>query len=109
MSTGVWLIGARGSVATTAVIGAASVGAGLAAPTGCVTGLPDLASARLPGIGDLVFGGHDITGVSQAKRAEQLVRSGVVPARLLELTRGDLAAFDAEIRPGVQADARPQR
>jgi hypothetical protein len=52
MSTGVWLIGARGSVATTAVVGAASVGAGLASPTGCVTELPDLASARLPGIAE---------------------------------------------------------
>jgi myo-inositol-1-phosphate synthase len=110
MSTGVWLVGARGSVATTAVVGAASVGAGLAPPTGCVTELPDLASPRLPGIADLVFGGHDVTGISQAKRAEQLVRSGVVPARLLELTHDDLAAFDAEIRPGVRApeDPRPQ-
>ncbi len=110
MSTGVWLVGARGSVATTAVVGAASVGAGLAPPTGCVTELPDLASARLPGIAGLVFGGHDVTGVSQAKRAEQLVRSGVVPARLLDLTREDLAAFDAEVRPGVRVpeDPRPQ-
>lgn len=110
MSTGVWLIGARGSVATTAVVGAASVGGGLAPPTGCVTELPDFASVRLPGIGDLVFGGHDVVDVGQVKRAEQLARSGVVPARLLDLARDDLAAFDAEIRPGVRVpeDARPQ-
>lgn len=110
MTTGVWLIGARGSVATTAVVGAASVGAGLAPPTGCVTESPDLASARLPGIADLVFGGHDVIGVSLAKRAEQLARSGVVPGRLLELARDDLAAYDAEIRPGVRVpdDTRSQ-
>jgi myo-inositol-1-phosphate synthase len=110
LSTGVWLVGARGSVATTAVVGAAVVGAGLAPPTGCVTELPDFAAARLPGLGDLVFGGHDIAGITLAKRTEQLVRSGVVPARLLELVAEDLAAADAEIRPGVRVpvDARDQ-
>lgn len=102
MRTGVWLVGARGSVATTAVAGAAAVSAGLAPPTGCVTELPDFAAAALPGLGDLVFGGHDVTDITLLKRAEQLVRSGVVPARLLELVAGDLAAADAEIRPGVR-------
>ena len=58
--TGVWLIGARGSVATTAIVGAAAVRAGAAAPTGCVAELPDFASAELPGLGELVFGGHDV-------------------------------------------------
>jgi myo-inositol-1-phosphate synthase len=110
MSTGVWLIGARGSVATTAVVGAAAVAAGLTPPTGCVTESPDFAGTRLPGIGDLVFGGHDVAGAGLTKRAEQLVRSGVVPARLPELVADDLAAADAEIRPGVRVpvDARDQ-
>ncbi|MGH3378117.1 MAG: inositol-3-phosphate synthase [Actinoallomurus sp.] len=102
MSTGVWLIGARGSVATTAIAGAAAVAAGLTAPTGCVTELPDFSAARLPGLGDLVFGGHDIAGTALAKRAEQLVRARVVPAGLPELVADDLAAADAEIRPGVR-------
>ena len=34
---GVWLVGGRGSVATTALTGAAAVAAGLAEPTGLVT------------------------------------------------------------------------
>ncbi|HZE32581.1 MAG TPA: inositol-3-phosphate synthase [Actinoallomurus sp.] len=110
MSTGVWLIGARGSVATTAVLGAAAVAAGLTPPTGCVTESPDFAGARLPGLGDLVFGGHDVAGTCLTKRAEQLVRSGVVPARLPELIADDLVAADAEIRPGVRVpvDTRDQ-
>jgi myo-inositol-1-phosphate synthase len=110
MSTGVWLIGARGSVATTAIVGSAAVAAGLSPPTGCVTELPDFSAARLPGLGDLVFGGHDIAGTALTKRAEQLVRSQVVPARLLELVADDLAAADAEIRPGVRVpvEARDQ-
>jgi myo-inositol-1-phosphate synthase len=102
LSTGVWLIGARGSVATTAVAGAAAVRAGLVPPTGCVTELPDFAEAHLPRLGDLVFGGHDIAGTALTKRAEQLLRSGVISAPLLEPVKADLAAADAEIRPGVR-------
>ena len=79
---GVWLIGARGSVATTAIAGAAAMRAGLAARTGCVTELPDFAGAELPGLGDLVFGGHDVVDTPLVKRAEQLVASGVLPATL---------------------------
>ena len=44
MRTGVWLVGARGSVAVTAIVGATALRAGLAEPTGCVTELP--AAAR---------------------------------------------------------------
>ena len=60
MRTGVWLVGARGSVAVTSIVGALALRAGLAEPTGCVTELPELRSPALPGLGDLVFGGHDV-------------------------------------------------
>src|SRR5918992_256186 len=109
MSTGVWLIGARGSVATTAIAGAAAVRAGLTPSTGCVTELPDFAGASLPGLGELVFGGHDLTETRLPKRAEQLARSGVLPDRLPGLVHDDLVTADAEIRLGVGGrDARSQ-
>lgn len=38
--TGVWFIGARGSVATTATAGCAAIAAGLHPPTGMVTETP---------------------------------------------------------------------
>jgi myo-inositol-1-phosphate synthase len=98
---GVWLVGARGSVATTAVIGAAALRSGLAGPTGCVTELPDFEDAGLPAVGDLVFGGHDLAETTLPKRAERLAKSGVVPDRLPELLREDLLAADAEILPGI--------
>lgn len=105
---GVWIIGARGSVATTVVVGAAAVAAGLAPPVGCVTELPDFPAAGLTPVGDLVFGGCDITGVPLVKRAEQLVAAGVVPADLPLSVRQALAAADREIRPGVSAAAGSQ-
>jgi myo-inositol-1-phosphate synthase len=102
--TGVWLIGARGSVATTAIAGALAVRAGAAAPTGCVSELPDFASVDLPAWSDLVFGGHDVVDTPLVKRVEQLVHRGVIPSRLAELVASDLAAVEAELRDGSGGD-----
>ncbi|MGH8867701.1 MAG: inositol-3-phosphate synthase [Actinomycetes bacterium] len=101
--TGVWLVGARGSVATTAVIGAAAARAGLASLTGCVTDLPRFPDAGLPAFSGLVFGGHDVVETPLPKRAEQLAGAGVLPAHLPSLVHDDLLAVEAEIRPGVPA------
>ncbi|MFE0025651.1 inositol-3-phosphate synthase [Amycolatopsis sp. NPDC059021] len=98
MRTGIWLVGARGSVATTVLAGAAAIRADGAPPTGCVAELPDFAGAALPELSDLVFGGHDVVDVSLGKRAEHLVRAGVLPASTAQLVAGDLEAADAELR-----------
>ena len=45
--TGVWLIGARGSLAVTSMAGAAAVRAGLAEPIGLVGESPELSGAGL--------------------------------------------------------------
>ena len=100
MKTGVWLIGARGSVAVTSMVGAFAIRAGLAEPFGCVAELPQLRSAVVPGLGDLVFGGHDVATVPLLKKAEALAAAGVVPARLVAAVAGDLAAAEGELRPG---------
>lgn len=105
---GVWIVGARGSVATTAVVGAAALAAGLVPPTGCVTELPDFRGAGLTPFSGLVFGGSDVTGVPLAKRAEQLVAAGVLPADLPAAVGPALAAAERELRPGVAAAAGRQ-
>jgi myo-inositol-1-phosphate synthase len=107
--TGVWLIGARGSVATTAVVGAAAIRAGLAPATGLVSELPEFHGCGLPAVGDLVFGGHDIVECALDKRAETLAEHGVLPPGLPALVGPALAAADAEIRPGVPAPAPPDQ
>ncbi|MEU8383898.1 inositol-3-phosphate synthase [Streptosporangium sp. NPDC048865] len=98
MRTGVWLVGARGSVAVTSVIGALAVRAGLAQPTGCVTELPEFRAAGLPGLGDLVFGGHDIVPTPLEKKAAALAGAGIVPARLVEPLRDELARVEENLR-----------
>jgi myo-inositol-1-phosphate synthase len=107
---GLWLVGARGSVATTAACGLAALRSGLVDPVGCVTALPEIAGTALPEYGDLVVGGHDVTSTALDKRAEQLADAGVVAHRLVEALRGDLRTVDAELRPGYEAGSdRPQR
>jgi myo-inositol-1-phosphate synthase len=99
MRTGVWLVGARGSVAVTSMVGAFAVHAGLVDPTGCVTEIPGLPTAALPALADLVFGGHDPATLSLVKKAELLADAGVLPMPLLSAVREQLAAVEADIRP----------
>lgn len=109
--TGVWLVGARGSVAVTAMVGAAALRAGLAEPIGCVTATPEFAAAKLPEYADLVFGGHDVSDVSVLKQAAELAADGVIPGAVLGAVADELRAADAAIRtvPARVDDRRPAR
>ncbi|MEU2552499.1 MULTISPECIES: inositol-3-phosphate synthase [unclassified Streptomyces] len=98
--TGVWLVGARGSVATTVVAGCAAVTAGLRPPTGLVTETPVFAGSGLPALPSLVFGGHDTTACPLPKRAEELAAGGVLPPGLPAAVAAELADVEGEIRPG---------
>ncbi|WP_329537880.1 inositol-3-phosphate synthase (plasmid) [Streptomyces sp. NBC_01450] len=98
--TGVWFIGARGSVATTAVAGCAALAAGLHGPTGMVTESQAFAAASLPALSGLVFGGHDTIDWPLPKRAEALAAQGVLPYGLVGAVHRELAAADREIRTG---------
>lgn len=95
--TGVWLVGGRGSVATTTMVGTAAIVAGAAPSTGLVTSRPPFAGASLPRLDQLVFGGHDLVATPLLKRAEALASAGVIPAHLLEVVQDRLADADARI------------
>jgi myo-inositol-1-phosphate synthase len=101
MRTGVWLLGARGSVAVTCMVGAFAVRAGLANPTGCVTELPALRSRALPRLDELVFGGYDLVGTPLDKKAEALAAAGVLPAKLVAAVQDDLAAVEVYPAPSA--------
>lgn len=111
--TGLWLVGARGSVATTAVVGLLALRAKLVEPVGCVTERPEFAGVPLPAWEDIVVGGHDIVHTPLEKRADQLAEAGLIPHRVLSATATGLRAVDDRIRDGyhpathtgAQADA----
>src|SRR5262245_41875966 len=98
--TGLWLVGARGSVATTAVVGLLALRAKLVDPIGCVTETSEFAGVPLPAWEDIVVGGHDIVHTPLEKRAEQLAEAGLIPHRVLSATVDGLRAIDAHIRDG---------
>lgn len=101
--TGVWLIGARGSVATTVIAGCAALAAGLHRPTGMVTEsapFTDPPVPALPALSALVFGGHDTLSCPLPQRAEELVAGGVLPYGLPQAVHAELTAADAAVRPG---------
>jgi myo-inositol-1-phosphate synthase len=102
----VWLVGARGSVAVTSIVGASALRAGLTEPIGCVAEHPALDSRALPGFGDLVFGGHDIATTSLVKRAEALAAAGVVPGRLVAALHSELSTVDDDVRPLPHAETQ---
>src|SRR5690606_32680310 len=99
MRMGVWLIGARGSVAVTTMVGSAALRPGLIEPLRCVTELPALRSPALPALADLVFGGHDIASLSLEKKAHALVSAGVLPAPLVRAVTGELHEIETRLCP----------
>ncbi|WP_222918796.1 inositol-3-phosphate synthase [Natrinema sp. SYSU A 869] len=100
--TGVWLVGARGNVATMSIVGARAIARGLTDTTGMVTEREPVSSLDLPPVEGLVFGGHDIEPESLVAQAErQCDRNGVPDAETLEAVRDDLAAIDERIEVGT--------
>ncbi|TBL32288.1 myo-inositol-1-phosphate synthase [Verrucosispora sp. SN26_14.1] len=102
---GLWLNGARGSVATTAVTGLLALRAGMTRSTGCVTDTDMLRDVPLAGWADMVVGGHDVVDTPLEKKAEALVDSGVIPAPVLAAVRGNLPEVEGELRTGYDAQS----
>ncbi|PGF17492.1 myo-inositol-1-phosphate synthase [Natrinema sp. CBA1119] len=100
--TGVWLVGARGNVATMSIVGARAIARGATDTTGMVTERDPVSSLGLPPVEGFVFGGHDIEPESLVGQAErQRDRNGVPDADTLETVRDDLAAIDERIEVGT--------
>ncbi|NYE36874.1 myo-inositol-1-phosphate synthase [Nocardioides cavernae] len=106
---GIWFVGARGSLATTATIGLHALAARLTDETGCVTAHPDLDARGLAAWSDIVVGGHDVDTTPLAKQAERLVAGGVVPGVLVHQVGADLEATEARLRSGVRTGDSPDQ
>ena len=105
---GVWLIGAQGSLASTAVMGARAIARGLAGGGGLVTELPELAPLPLVGVGELAFGGWDIAPTGLVAHARSLASDdAAVPESLVTRLEADLKAVEARVRPGFADGAGP--
>lgn len=93
-------MGARGSVATTAITGLLALRAGLVRPVGCVTERLDIDHSVLPAWDDIVVGGHDIVATPLDKRAEHLADAGLVSHSVVNAVADGLRSVDTELRCG---------
>jgi myo-inositol-1-phosphate synthase len=99
---GVWLVGARGNIATTAMVGAAAVARGEADTTGMVSARPPVSRLDLPAVENLSFGGHDIRSGSVVDDARELAETNGMPrASTVEAVADDLRGLDDHVRVGT--------
>jgi len=99
---GIWLIGAKGGVASTAITGLAALCKGLVGDAGLVTQLPEFRPLKLAPWKEFVVGGHEIRPVRLFDEAMRLVsESRAIDAHLVAQCRPELEAIDRRIRPGT--------
>jgi len=99
---GLWLIGAKGGVAATTIIGLAALRRGLVPEWGLVSRLPPFQAIGLADWEDFVVGGHEIRDVSVVDEALRMAtESRAVDRALVEQCRADLEAVDRRVRPGT--------
>ena len=97
--TGLWLVGGRGSVATTAAVGITALSRNLAGPTGLTTASEEFADVPLAAFGDIVIGGHDVGTTPLAEKALALSAAGMIDGALVAAVSDDLTAIDPNILP----------
>lgn len=105
---GLWLIGARGGVASTAIVGLSALARGLAGDTGLVSHLPEFRHLPLAEWGEFLVAGHEIRSVPLADEAAKLItQTHAISAELGAACREDLEAIDRRLRPGTVLGTGP--
>jgi myo-inositol-1-phosphate synthase len=99
---GLWLVGAKGGVATTMLTGLAALRQGLIPPVGLVTALEPFTRLGLVDFSDLVVGGHDIRAGSLAAEARRMwTESRAITPEVLDAAGPFLAEVEGRLRPGT--------
>ena len=99
---GLWLIGAKGGVATTVMTGLAALARGLVEPIGLITETESFHSLNLINWSDIVIGGHDIRDGSLLDEARRMwTVSRAISPSVLESVTPDLIDIETRLRPGT--------
>ena len=102
LKIGVWLIGARGGVASTTLVGLCALKKGLAGEAGLVSQLPEFRQLGLADWGDFVAGGHEIRGVRLVDEAMRMATDNrAIDAGLIAQCAEELEEIDGRVRPGT--------
>jgi len=100
---GLWMIGARGGIATCIAVGLAAMRKNLAPPDGLVTELEDFRGLDLAPLGGIVLGGHEIRNKTTLLEEARITaeRAGSMDNGMIDRLADDLRVADAHIRPGT--------
>ena len=99
---GIWLVGAKGGVATTTILGLVALKKGLIGDAGLVSQLPQFANIGLAPWRDFIVGGHDIRNVSLYDETMKLhTVSRALDERLIAKCKSELVRIDGNIRTGT--------
>src|SRR5438067_1779020 len=105
---GLWLIGAKGGVATSVIVGLVGLRKNLAGSAGLVSALPQFAGLDLAAWNDFTIGGHDIRETTLFASAQQLVKNNhALDGELVAKSKGDLDRIDKKIRSGTLFNVGP--
>jgi myo-inositol-1-phosphate synthase len=102
---GAWLVGARGGLATTTLVGARAIARGRASLEHLPLERPPYTALQLMPVADIVFGGCDLRQGSLVEAGLEIaaVNRSLDP-RLVDDLRDDLTAIDADIGTGIGAN-----
>jgi myo-inositol-1-phosphate synthase len=105
---GVWLVGAKGGVASTAIVGLLALQKNLIGSAGLVTQLPQFQAIGLADWADFVIAGHEIRSTPLPQEAMRLAtESRTTTVEVIEQCRAELEAIDRRIRPGTLFNVGP--
>ena len=105
---GIWLIGAKGGVASTTITGLIALKKGFIGNAGLVSQLPQFAPLHLTDWKNFVVGGHEIRDVNLFDEAMNMHSvSNAIDANILMKCRNELTAIDKNIRPGTMVNVGP--
>jgi myo-inositol-1-phosphate synthase len=105
---GIWLIGAKGGVATTAITGLCALRKGLIGNAGLVSQMPRFAELDLVDWKDFVVGGHDIREGKLFDECMRMVHeSRAIDPNILHRCRNDIDRIEKNLRPGTIHNVGP--
>jgi myo-inositol-1-phosphate synthase len=99
---GLWLVGAKGGVATSVTVGLLALREGLTENQGLVSELPHFAGLDFASWNDFTLGGHEIRETTLYDAAQQLVRNNhALSGELVARLKPDLDRLDKNTRRGM--------
>ncbi len=105
---GIWLIGSKGGVAITTIVGLVALKKGLVAATGLVSQLAEFANLDLASWDDFVIGGHEIRSLPLCREAYRVTTEMRAASReIIDRCRDELERIEARIRPGTVWNVGP--